>query len=330
MGTIDWLLIAATVVSGLLWFGYGLFRHDADEEKRAIIKFWAEIFILCALLSLVRLFYTIFPAVSPDKFFFFATLIAGAFYLYFKLTRGSAPPAQRKAIRLAREAFICLLAVFILRGFFYDWFRIPSNSMLPTLTIGDMVLTDKNRYGYRLPILNIRLTPGTPPARGDIIIFKKPGSDLFYIKRIIGVPGDTVRYGDDKSLTINGTPLLWEAEGLEGGGSIMLLREEIDGGWHDMYIDAGNNVLFQPPDAEHCRLNHSSLGDILNCTVPPHRYFVLGDNRDHSNDSRFWGFVPEENIVGPASRVVFNHHLITRLQLSQLQRFWLPLRLETQ
>ena len=327
---IDWLLLAATAGSGLFWLGYGLFRHDAEEEQRRIVKFWAEIFMLCSLLLLVRVFYAVFPAVSPDKFFFFGMLLAGAFYLYFKLTRSNAPAEQRKPIRLAREAFICLLAVFLLRGFFYDWFRIPSSSMLPTLVIGDMVLTDKNRYGYRLPILNVRITPGSPPARGDIIVFKKPGSDLFYIKRIIGLPGDTVRYGDDKSITVNGEDFTWEIDDTGPSGNVTQLREEIDGSWHDIYVDAGSNVLFQSPDAEHCSLNHSPIGAILNCKVPPGRYFVLGDNRDHSNDSRFWGFVPEENIVGPASHVVFNHRLITALELSQLQRLWLPLRLTTQ
>ncbi|MCH9705173.1 MAG: signal peptidase I, partial [Proteobacteria bacterium] len=165
----------------MMSLGYALFRHSAPEEKRKIIKFWLEIFSLCSVLLVVRLFYTVFPSVPPDKFFFGCTLLAGAFYLYYKITRHNATDEKKKVIKLCRDAFLCLLLVFVFRGFFYDWFRIPSNSMQPTLAVGDLVLTDKNRYGYRLPLFNTRLTPGTPPARGDIIIFKKPGEELFYI-----------------------------------------------------------------------------------------------------------------------------------------------------
>lgn len=329
MSNIDLLLLAATVFSGLLTLGYALFRHDADEEKRKVIKFWQEIFIVCAVLLAVRIFYTLFPAVAPDKFFFGCTLLTGALYAYYKVARREASAEKRKIIKLYRDAFLCLLAVFLFRGFFYDWFRIPSNSMLPTLTVGDLVLTDKSHYGYRLPILNTRLTPGQPPARGDIIVFKKPREELFYIKRIIGIPGDTVRYGDDKFISINGEPLIYQLEETSDSGR-RLLRENVGGGWHDVLLESGSDVLYSAPNQEHCRLNQSLRGYILGCEVPPGYYFVLGDNRDHSNDSRRWGFVPAENIVGPATRVIFNHRVLSDLDSSQLERNWKPLALEAE
>lgn len=328
MSSFDQLLLAATALSGLLWLGYALFRYSADEQRQKIVKFWQEIFLLCGVVAAARLFYAVFPAVPPEQFFFGCTLAALLLYGYFKIARRHDTAERKKVVKLCRDAFFCLLAVFLLRAFYVDWFRIPSNSMLPTLTVGDIVLTDKNHYGVRLPILNTRLSAGAAPARGDIIVFKKPGGSLFYIKRIVGIPGDVVRYGDDKQLTINGAPAALELLHTESAPPRLHLKEALGGGWHELYLEAGGEVLFRPPDAEHCRLSQSAAGYILECTVPPRRYFVLGDNRDRSNDSRFWGFVPEESIVGPARRVIFNHRIVTDLQWRQRERFWLPLALE--
>ena len=324
MSNFDLLLVAVAVFSGALSVGYAIFRHGADEEQRRIIRFWAEIFVLCAVLLAVRLFYVVFPGLSPDKFFFGCMVLAGGMYVFFKLTRLNPNEEQQKAIRLSRDAFVCLLLIFTLRGFFYDWFRIPSNSMLPTLTVGDLVLTNKSHYGMRLPILNIPLTDGTPPKRGDIIVFRKPGKDLFYIKRIVALPGDHLRYGGDKILIINdnANPL----QMVEADDRNALLREQLEDGWHNIMLSRGPNVLYQTP-ADDCALEQSEQGSVLTCEVPDGHYFVLGDNRDHSNDSRFWGFVPEDNIVGPASHVIFNHRLFTGLDFSQWERLWLSLAL---
>lgn len=330
MSPTDRLLLAATVFAGAMSLGYAVFRHGMEEEKRRVIRFWLEIFLLCALLLSVRLFYALFPGVSPEAFFFGCTVLAGGGYIYFKLTRLYDPPERQKTVRLCRDAFICLLFVFTLRGFFYDWFRIPSNSMLPTLTVGDLVLTDKSRYGMRLPLLNTRLTQGTPPQRGDVVVFRKPGEDLFYIKRIVALPGDTLRYTADKRLIVNDEVLPWREAGAIA--NTRHWREQFAGGWHSIYVDGGHNALFTAPAAQHCHLQQEEAqrGNTLTCTVPPQQYFVLGDNRDHSNDSRFWGFVPQEHIVGPATRVLLNHRLLTALEMHQWRRFWHSLALQPQ
>lgn len=331
MITFDRVLIAATLLSGALSLGYAVYRHDAPEHRRRVLKFWLEIFYLCTILLAVRLFYTVLPGVSPDKFFLGCTILTGGAYLWFALTRRAAPPERRKVVKLCRDAFFCLLAVFLLRGFYVDWFRIPSNSMLPTLVVGDLVLTDKNHYGYRLPFFNTRLSAGTPPARGDIIVFQKPDDNLFFIKRIAGLPGDRIRYADDKSLYINDslvTTRFAPPESAQAGRGQVHLREHLGAGWHDIFIDTGRrHHLFHPPHRDHCTLTQSSLNYTLTCRVPPGHYFVLGDNRDRSNDSRFWGFVPEQNIIGPARRIIFNHRIVTALDPSRANRFWRSLAL---
>ena len=183
----------------------------------------------------------------------------------------------------------------------------------------------------RLPILNTRLTQGAPPQRGDVIVFRKPGEELFYIKRIVALPGDTLDYGADKRLKVNGNPVPWRKVADTPSATTTHLREQFEGGWHSIYIRGGGSALFTPPAAE-CQLAQSPAqsGNTLTCAVPPAHYFVLGDNRDQSNDSRYWGFVPESHIVGPAVNVLFNHRLFTALEWAQWDRFGLPLTLQAE
>ena len=129
---------------------------------------------------------------STDLLFFGATAFCGIVYLYYAVTRRNDEHEFRKPIVFWRDLFLITLAVFILRGFFWDMRIIPSNSMQPTLKIGDRILVDKNQYGHQLPVLNIRLSAGEKPQNGDIIVFRHPKNGVDYIKRIIGIPGDIV------------------------------------------------------------------------------------------------------------------------------------------
>ena len=247
---------------------------------------------------------------STDAFFFALTAVAALVYGLYAFLRRNDPPERRKPVRFWGEIFIVLLAIFMFRGFMFDWFRIPSGSMRPTLEVGDFVLVRKSAFGVRIPETDIRLTDGEAPARGDVIVFRKPVGGIFYIKRIIGVPGDRVTYRG-KRVLVNGEEFHYAPLGLDGDGletrRMPKFAEEIPGrGWHDILLDGDLSVFIRSPDPRHCALGRSGRSADLTCNVPAGHYFVLGDNRDHSQDSRFWGFVPRERIVGPAVRVVFN------------------------
>ena len=251
---------------------------------------------------------------STDAFFFALTLVAGALYGAYAFARRGAEAERRKPVRFWREIFAVLLVIFIFRGFIYDWFRIPSGSMRPTLEVGDFVLVEKSAFGVRIPETELRLTEGAAPLRGEVIVFRKPGGGIFYIKRVIGIPGDIVTYSE-KRVLVNGDEFNYEPlgedeggrEGVFGARKMPHLAEEIPGrGWHDILLDGDLSVFIRPPDREYCTLGGEGGRADLTCKVPAGHYFVLGDNRDHSQDSRFWGFVPRDRIVGPAIRVVFN------------------------
>lgn len=259
---------------------------------------------------------------SPDLFFAALTVASGVLYGGYALRRrrpahefadSDAYEKHRKPVGFWRDFFIIFLAVFIFRGFFYTWFSIPSNSMQPTLTVGDFVLVDRWQYGMRVPLLDSYITEGDPPARGDIIVFRHPDSEIVFIKRVMAVPGDTIIIRSGK-VEINGEVLQTRRDGphrysASNGDfyreAAKYLERVPDAGWHGMLRDTSFRSAISPqPKAEECA--REAGGRALRCQVPEGEYFVLGDNRDHSNDSRFWGFVPRANIVGPALAVMFN------------------------
>ncbi len=309
----DALLWVIFIISGLLSIYYLVIRHDADEKKQKKIDSWLGIFpevcLFSGAIGLFRLFYRIFPSTSPDTVFLILTslaLIVYLFYVYRKQTEETIK--NRKTVR---DIFFCLLFVFLLRGFFYDYFYIPSKSMLPTLTVGDLVLTDKKAYGYRVPAFHNYLSKGREPERGEIIVFRKPGAEIFYIKRIVAVPGDTLHYSEQKQLSINGVPLA-TTDTNETYENIPHFKENFDAGWHSILVENGINLMYITPAIDSCYLTQVEKGNTLTCTIPEDNYFVLGDNRDHSNDSRFWGFVPKDRIVGPAKVILFNFNGVSR------------------
>ena len=220
-------------------------------------------------------------------------------------------------IEYSGSFFPVLALVFILRSFLYEPFKIPSSSMVPTLVVGDLILVNKFTYGIRLPILNEKIVELGSPQRGDVMVFKYPKDmSLDYIKRVVGVPGDKILYRN-KRLTINGRALKYEAlpdyldeERLTYSKQF---SENLTERGHRLLNDEIAPSYVQYPDAfphnELCTYNSEGFA----CTVPAGHYFMMGDNRDNSLDSRYWGFVPDKNIVGRAFFVWMNLGNIKRI-----------------
>jgi signal peptidase I len=213
--------------------------------------------------------------------------------------------------------FPVIVAVFVLRSFLFEPFKIPSGSMIPTLLVGDLILVNKFTYGLRVPVLNTRLTEGTPPKRGDVMVFRYPPKpSLDYIKRVIGVPGDEVAYLN-KRLTINGRPVptnqlpdFFDSDAMR---YFKHFEEKLGDGAHRILND-DERPAFVPgtedfPFRQNCR--YSVEGVV--CKVPEGHYFMMGDNRDNSLDSRYWGFVPDRNIVGKAFMIWMNFGNLKRI-----------------
>ena len=213
--------------------------------------------------------------------------------------------------------FPVILAVFLLRSFLFEPFKIPSGSMIPTLLVGDLILVNKFHYGVRLPVINTKITEGNKVERGDIMVFRYPPKpSLDYIKRVVGVPGDEVAYLN-KRLTINGQPVATSAVPEFFDESAMRYfkqYEESLGAVKHRVLTDDERPAFIPgveefPYRDSCRY---SIEGVV-CKVPAGHYFMMGDNRDNSLDSRFWGFVPDQNIVGKAFFVWMNFSNLKRI-----------------
>ena len=212
-------------------------------------------------------------------------------------------PKEPLLVEYSRSFFPVILIVLLLRSFLVEPFRIPSGSMMPTLLVGDFILVNKFAYGLRLPVLNKKVIEVGDPQRGDVMVFRYPREPTVdYIKRVVGVPGDRINYRG-KVLYVNGRPMPQTAMGIYTGvgsgaretGSF-LADENLGGVEH--------TILTHPlaPDfPPQCRVLVN--GPIV---VPQGHYFMMGDNRDNSNDSRCWGLVPEENLVGKAFAIWMN------------------------
>ena len=210
----------------------------------------------------------------------------------------SKPEAAKLSITEARKLFLkgqMFLVVLVLRSFTIKRFRIPAASMMPTLLIGDFILVDKYAYGIRLPILNKKIIENKIPERGDIVVFRYPlDPSIPFIKRVVGLPGDKYLY-QDKILYINGQPVKQVGAGTYkavGAGKMM------DG------ATVSKEIL---PNIEYSILKSPDRPSLtFEGFVPEGHYFVLGDNRDNSKDSRYWGFVPDANLVGRAFMIWMN------------------------
>ena len=251
---------------------------------------------------------------------FLLTMATGAIWLFdvLLMKKRRRPDAKEPWwVEYGASFFPVILAVFLLRSFLVEPFKIPSGSMIPTLLVGDFILVNKFTYGIRLPVINKKVIDISAPQRGDVMVFRWPEDpSLDYIKRVVGLPGDKVAWRN-KRLYINGNEVItarqpdylhpdrlyYSDQYLEKFGTTE----------HRIILDkdapAFVGQVMQFPGRDKCLYNTSGV----TCEVPAGHYFVMGDNRDASSDSRVWGFVPDRNIVGKAFLIWFNFGDLKRI-----------------
>ena len=266
---------------------------------------------------------------------FVALVISGSIWLLDILFLAKNRADQAKLpllVDYSKSFFPVILIVFLLRSFLVEPFKNPSGSMLPTLLIGDFILVNKYEYGIRLPVIDKKIVQLGNPQRGDVMVFRYPNDpSLDYIKRVVGTPGDVVEYRD-KHLTING-----QASEMKPNGKYEYTASGFNivqgDTWHEQLGTHNHIAMTQRdmppvvvpqvdgnfPHRENCSYDDSGF----KCLVPAGSYFMMGDNRDASNDSRYWGFVPDANIVGHAFFIWWNFDDL----LNTLKTFSLPQRI---
>jgi signal peptidase I len=236
-------------------------------------------------------------------------------------TASGKPRTQPWWIDWTAGLFPVILTVFILRSFLFEPFKIPSGSMLPTLLVGDLILVNKFHYGIRLPVINKKIVANNNPKHGDVLVFRWPkDTRIDFIKRVVGLPGDEITFKQQR-LYINGKIAPITAQPPPGFYEESVRRYipdykerlgEVD---HRILLDLQAQAFYSPdqqfsfPFRERCQYNLEGIS----CKVPEGHYFVMGDNRDNSQDSRVWGFVPDENIVGRAFYVWMNFGDLKRI-----------------
>lgn len=227
-------------------------------------------------------------------------------------------------VEYAKSFFPVILAVFLLRSFLVEPFKIPSGSMIPTLQVGDFILVNKFTYGIRLPIISKKIVQINNPERGDVMVFHYPENpSIDYIKRIVGLPGDVIIYRN-KQVLVNGAVQEQKSEGEYNYADDRLnfvhtnrYTENLSGHAHEILINPEVPGLHMGSVADFPQRDQCSYTyDEVRCTVPAGHYFTMGDNRDNSRDSRYWGFVPDKMVVGKAFFVWMNFSDLKRIGLT--------------
>ena len=319
-GGLDWELIAMVAAGAaalvIVWdWVTGRGGAERSETRKGILEVaWPVLFIACMGLLLK---FTDFAAVL-----LLAAVITGLIWLYdakFARKRRTSDLPEPVVVDMARAFFPVIVIVFLIRSFWVEPFKIPSGSMKPTLLVGDFILVNKYTYGIRLPVVNKKIIDINPIKRGDVVVFRYPANpNVDYIKRVVGTPGDRVVYRN-KRLTVNDELAPIQSSGYYTDAELNYLRlptysEKLGDHTHQMMV-----VPAQPPvdlaqvqqfaNRGNCEYND----DGFSCTVPAGHYFMMGDNRDQSSDSRYWGFVPDDHVKGRAFLVWMNFNDFKRI-----------------
>ena len=319
---------AALMVGLVLFFSSNKQRQDDGEWSSGLQ--WGYLLVMVGIFGLLS------TQISLTAVLLLFVLVTGVVWLWQRrgrkklpLTEAGRAPDGNHFRDYIGGFFPLILAVFVLRTFIAEPFQIPSSSMRPGLVAGDFILVNKFAYGIRVPIANNVLIPVGNIRRGDVAVFNYPlEPSVNYVKRVVGLPGDEVVY-QDKMLIVNGKTeqdtangsyrypddqlpgTVREAEQFQAeldGRRFAILKDE---GVPSVYVPSLERMQqemaakgFDSGLAEHCRYEADGSG--FRCTVPPGKYFALGDNRDNSADSRYWGFVDDKLVVGKAFFVWMN------------------------
>lgn len=233
-------------------------------------------------------------------------------------SRGPRPAVQRAGQywRDYRGALAFIILMLGFRSAWADWVYVPTGSMNPTIIEGDRLLVDKHVYGLRIPFTRVRVSRGEDPQRGDIVTFDSPADGQLLVKRVIGVPGDVIAMSDER-LTVNGAPARYLPADRRDTRSLLLATQaERPQAWRETTGRCRHDILLLPD-----RSSPATFGPVV---VPPGMYWVLGDNRDNSADSRYIGFVPRRNIVGHATEILVSFNP-DRYHLPRTRRGFIPL-----
>lgn len=264
---------------------------------------------------------------SVNEVLLLLSLASGACWVAWRrrLKRGHPPERKPLWARFGADLFVVIALMFTCRVALADWPRVPSGSMEPTLRVGDYLLVNHLAYGPRLPFTNTAIETGKP-QRGDVVVFRYPRDvSQFYVKRLVGMPGDEVSFRNGL-VSVNGEAPPAQRVDASSDGEVpaedrgqWLVREAVL--QHERVVKLNPFLqgriginLGEPGLAQHCRVESQA---VWHCTVPPGQYLMLGDNRDNSDDSRAWGFLPHEQVYGKAVRVLFN--------LNDFSRAWTAL-----
>lgn len=239
--------------------------------------------------------------IDSNVFFLSLTIISGIYYYiekkYYTYTSQKNKPWW---FSWTSDIFIFILILFLFRAFLYEPFRVPTGSMLPTIQLNDIIIINKFKYDIKIPI-DYNLKHNNDVKRGDIIVFKYPlNKSVYYVKRTVGLPGDIIEYDfNKKQLTINNKNI--EKKQINSNSKLSQYHQNL--GVHTFTIQELYKLNIIPKNiSKNCELNNNKLI----CLIPAKSYFMMGDNRDNSYDSRFWGFVPEQNIIGKAEYIFFS------------------------
>lgn len=293
-----------------------------DENHKPLINapYWllgAKIFITIAACIMAAGFFNLLN-VNYNVCFLLFTVVTGIYWYKEKKSWRSILPKDEKGdivrpwwLSWTAEIFPIIFLLFFLRGSVAELFKVPTGSMIPNIMIGEITFTNKFYYDFKLPLIDTPIFKVSDIKRGDVVVFKYPvDPNIYYVKRFVGLPGDKLEYNNrTKELKINGAIIEKQSKSSfeAAGKSVTEYEENLLGVKHTIWIEKGVYSIPNPDELDpNVKKGCQYSLEIINCTIPENFYYGMGDNRDNSADSRFWGFIPHKNVIGKAQMIIYS------------------------